>query len=118
MDAVGLGWDVKILDGLGHEDLEKLMALDVFPKFEIPSKSIKGKILDIEFEHPDCVLVVFPSGVGGFNVNYEKLSWSIEKFSALDWTGKPNSLSKEHVCWDIIYKTVEAVEKPLTISSP
>ncbi|KAK3195027.1 hypothetical protein Dsin_026337 [Dipteronia sinensis] len=117
MAAAGLGWDVKILDGLGHEDLEKLMGLDVFPKFEVPSKPVKGKIPGIEFEHPDCVLVVFPSGVGGFDVNYEKLSSSIEKFSALDWTGKPNSLSKEHVCWDIIYKTAEAVEKPLTISN-
>ncbi|TXG62677.1 hypothetical protein EZV62_009671 [Acer yangbiense] len=117
MAAAGLGWDVKILDGLGHEDLEKLMGLNVFPKFEVPSKPIKGKIPDIEFEHPDCVLVVFPSGVGEFDVNYEKLSSSIEKFSALDWIGKPNSLSKEHVCWDIIYKSAEAVEKPLTISN-
>ncbi|KAK4852610.1 hypothetical protein QYF36_025457 [Acer negundo] len=42
MAAAGLGWDVKILDGLGHKDLEKLMGLDVFPNFEVPSKPIKG----------------------------------------------------------------------------
>ncbi|KAK3212687.1 hypothetical protein Dsin_017393 [Dipteronia sinensis] len=64
--------DVKILDGLGHKDLEKLMGIGVFTKFEVPSKPIKGL---------------------------------------------PNSLSKEHVCWDIIYKTAEAVEKPLTVSN-
>ncbi|KAH7513603.1 hypothetical protein JRO89_XSUnG0170300 [Xanthoceras sorbifolium] len=117
MAAAELGWDVKIVDGLGNEDLKKLMGLDVFPKFEVPSKPIKGKIPEIEFEHPDCALVVFPSGVGGFDVSYEKLSSSIKEFTALDWTGKPNSLSKEHVCWDIIHRTAEAVEKPLTIAN-
>ncbi|KAK1588094.1 hypothetical protein Q3G72_019784 [Acer saccharum] len=113
MAAAGHGWDVKILDGLGHKDLEKLMRLDVFPKFEVPSEPIKGKIPDIEFEHPDCVLVVFPSRVGGFDVNYEKLSSSIEKFSALDWTGKPNSLSKEHKDYsvrEIVRKRRSAVD--------
>ncbi|KAK9266968.1 hypothetical protein L1049_012637 [Liquidambar formosana] len=115
MAAAGLGWDVKILEGLGYKDLEKLMGLHKYPEFRIPSRAVKGKFPDIEFEHPDCVLVVFPNGVGEFDVNYEKLSSAISEFSELEWKGKPNSLSKEHVCWDIIYRTAEAAKKPLTI---
>ncbi|XP_031269721.1 uncharacterized protein LOC116128168 [Pistacia vera] len=114
MAAAGLGWDVKILEGLGYKDLEKLMGLHIFPEFQIPSKPVKGKFPEIEFEHPDCVLVVFPSGSREFDVNYEKLSLLIKEFSVLDWKGKPNLLSEEHICWDIIYRTAEAVKKPLT----
>ena len=33
----------------------------------------------------------------------------------MEWKGKPNLLSKQHVCWDIIYRTAEAVKKPLVI---
>lgn len=112
--AAGLGWDVKILDGLGYKDLERLMGLHIFPEFQIPSKPVKGKIAEIEFEHPDCVLAVFPSGNNEFDVDYRELSSLIKEFSVLDWKGKPNQLSKEHVCWDIIYRTAEAVKKPLT----
>ncbi|PON56893.1 Nitroreductase [Trema orientale] len=115
--AAAIGWDVKLLDGLGFEDLKKLMGLEVYPEFQIPSRSIKGKLPLIEFEHPDCVLAVFPSGVGGFDVNYEELSSAVAEFSKLEWKGKPNLLSKEHICWDIIYRSAEAVKKPIEIEN-
>ncbi|XP_030468548.2 uncharacterized protein LOC115687208 [Syzygium oleosum] len=114
MAAAGLGWDVKLLDGLSHENVKRLMGLHVFPEFEIPSRPVKGKMVDIEFEHPDCALVVFPRGIGEFNVNYRELSSALSEFPRLEWKGKPNVLSKEHVCWDIIYRTAEAAKKPLT----
>ncbi|KAK6918545.1 Nitroreductase [Dillenia turbinata] len=113
--AAGLGWDVRILDGLAYKDLKRLMGLNVFPEFEIPSRPVKGKFPEIEFEHPDCVLVVFPNGVGDFDVDYQGLSLAISEFEKLEWKGKPNLLSKEHVCWDVIYRTSEAVKKPLTV---
>lgn len=115
MAAAGLGWDVKVLDSLGCEELKCLMGLHVFPEFEIPSKAVKGKIPEIEFEHPDCVLLVFPSGRSDFDVDYKELSSELLGFKKLEWKGKPNSLSKEHVCWDIIYRTAEVVKKPLTL---
>lgn len=115
MAAAELGWNVKLLDGLGYKDLQKLMGLEIFPEFQFPSKPIKGKIPEIEFEHPDCLLLVFPSGVSDFDLNYSKLSSAINEFSSLEWKGKPNLLSKEHVCWDVIYRTAEAVKKPLTV---
>lgn len=113
MAAAGLGWDVRILDGLGYEDLKKLMGLHIYKEFPIPSRPVKGKIPDIEFEHPDCVLAVFPSGSSELRVDYGEVSAAIAEFQKLEWKGKPNMLSKEHVCWDAIYRTAEAVEKPL-----
>ncbi|KAB1218981.1 hypothetical protein CJ030_MR3G015103 [Morella rubra] len=116
MAAAGLGWDVKLLDGLGYQELKKLMGLECFPDFKIPSRPIRGKFPEIEFEHPDCLLLVFRNGGGQqFDVNYEELSSWISEFSKLEWKGKPNSLSKEHICWDIIYRTAEAVKKPLNV---
>ncbi|XP_076900153.1 uncharacterized protein LOC143554228 [Bidens hawaiensis] len=115
MAAAGQGWDVKILDGLGHDELKKIMGLEVYPEFKIPSRTVKGKFEDMEFEHPDCLLLVFPNGIDKFDINYKDLSFELSKFSNLDWKGEPNSLSKEHVCWDIIYKTAEVVKKPLTL---
>nr|GEX25921.1 putative nitroreductase family protein [Tanacetum cinerariifolium] len=103
MAAAGLGWDVKLLDGLGHDELKKIMGLD------------EGIFDENESEHPDCLLLVFPNGTDKFDVNYKDLSSAISEFSKLDWKGEPNSLSKEHVYWDIIYKTAEAVKKPLTL---
>ncbi|KAL2892434.1 hypothetical protein RDABS01_008343 [Bienertia sinuspersici] len=113
MAAAALGWDVKLLDGLGFEDLEKLFGLESFPKLPIPSRPVKGKFPEIEFEHPDCVLAVFPNRAKEcFDVDFKNLSSKISKFSKLDWKGKPNALSKEHVVWDVIYRTSEAVKKP------
>ncbi|XP_062073671.1 uncharacterized protein LOC133777921 [Humulus lupulus] len=117
MAAAAIGWDVKLLDSLSHEDMKKLMGLEIFCEFQIPSRPIKGKLPLIEFEHPDCVIAVFPSGAGGFDVNYEELSSAIAEFSKLEWKGKPNLLSKEHICWDIIYRSAEAVKKPIEIES-
>ncbi|CAI8600750.1 unnamed protein product [Vicia faba] len=115
MAAAGLGWDVKLLDSLGFEEIKFLMGAHVFPEFKTPRRAVKGKIPEIEFEHPDCVMLVFPSGVSGFDLDYRELSDAMLEFSKLEWKGKPNSLSKEHVCWDVIYKTSEVVKKSLTL---
>lgn len=113
--AAGLGWDVKMLDGLGYHDLENLMGLGFFPEFKNPSRPVKGKFPEIEFEHPDCVLLVFPGWVREFNVDYKNLSSSLSELSTLGWKGKPNVLSKEHVIWDVIYRTAEAAKKQLAV---
>ena len=82
MAAAGLGWDVKLLDGLGYVELKKLFGLEVFPEFKFPSRPVKGKFPEIEFEHPDCLLLLFPNGIGKqFEVNYKELSSAISEFS-------------------------------------
>ncbi|KAL7121131.1 hypothetical protein ACP275_02G163900 [Erythranthe tilingii] len=111
MAAAGLGWDVRVLDGLGYEEIEKLMGLKNSREFSIPSRPVRGKMPEIEFEHPDCLLLVFPKNGGEFEIDYEKLKTSSSEFSDLEWSGKQNILSKEHLCWDIIYRTAEAVKK-------
>ncbi|KAF9610073.1 hypothetical protein IFM89_019913, partial [Coptis chinensis] len=84
-----LGWDVKVLDGLGYSDLEKLMGLDYFPTLQIPSRPVKGKLPEIEFEHPDCVIVVFPNDSKEFSVDYKSLSSLItESLSELEWIAR------------------------------
>ncbi|CAM8899588.1 unnamed protein product [Rhodiola kirilowii] len=115
MAAAELGWDVKMLDGLGFKDLERLMGLHIYNEFKIPSKPVKGSFPEMEFEHPDCVLLVFPNGTTDFDVDYVKLGEAIAQFPELEWKGKPNILSKEHICWDMIYRTSENVKKPLVI---
>lgn len=114
MAAAELGWDVKLLDGLGFHDLEKLMGFESFPKLKIPSRPVKGKFPEIEFEHPDCVLAVFPRGEERFGVDFRSMSSWASEFMKLDWKGKCNSLSKEHIIWDIIYRTADGVKKPLS----
>ncbi|KAJ0229897.1 hypothetical protein HA466_0312660 [Hirschfeldia incana] len=101
-----LGWELKLLDGLGSDDLKVLMGLPESP--------------EIESEHPDCLLLVFPKGGASdvINIDYKGISSAIrEEFNTLEWKGSPNVLSKEHLCWDIIYKTAEAVKKPSLIST-
>lgn len=105
--AAELGWDLKLLDGLGSDDLNVLMGLT------------KGEFLEIESEHLDCLLLVFPKGGARdvINIDYQGISSAIrEGFNTLEWKGSPNLLSKEHLCWDIIYKTAEAVKKSPLIS--
>ncbi|XP_048637796.1 uncharacterized protein LOC106404272 isoform X2 [Brassica napus] len=102
-----LGWELKLLDGLGSDDLNVLMNLP-----EVP---------EIESEHPDCLLLVFPKGGGRdvvINIDYKGIASAIrEGFTSLEWKGTPNVLSKEHLCWDIIHKTAEAVKKPSLVSN-
>ncbi|KAL9245280.1 hypothetical protein vseg_018951 [Gypsophila vaccaria] len=114
--AAGLGWDVKLMDGFGFGELESLMGLGTRGEFVVPDRPVKGRFPEVEFEHPDCVLAVFPyEGGSGFEVDYTRLSERVREFSRLEWKGEPNRLSKEHIVWDVIYKTSEAVKKPLSV---
>ncbi|CAA6656211.1 unnamed protein product [Spirodela intermedia] len=110
--ARALGWDARLLDGLGCTDLSNLFGLGMGTSSPHPPEQLPSRPL-----HPDCVLLVFPAGLAAgseFSVDYASLSGEISKLRSLDWFGSPNALSKDHVCWDIIYKTAEAVEKPTT----
>ncbi|EOA39893.1 hypothetical protein CARUB_v10008571mg [Capsella rubella] len=110
--AAELGWHLKLLDAFGADDLKRLMGL---PDFHFPSAKGKGHLPEIEFEHPDCLLLVFPYGTGDIHLDYLGICSAIRDFPTLDWIGKPNVLSREHLCWDVIYTTAKAVEKPSSI---
>ncbi|OAY85984.1 hypothetical protein ACMD2_12159 [Ananas comosus] len=115
--AAALGWDARLLDGLSHADLEALISVPQTyppPPVQLPDRPVRGKLPWIEAQHPDCALLIFPAGTNPA-VDYCALrSVLASKFSSLRWLGKPNSLSREHVCWNVIYETAEAIKKPPT----
>ncbi|XP_072954280.1 uncharacterized protein [Typha angustifolia] len=114
ISAAALGWDARLLDGLSHDDLEVMIGVRHSyppPSGELPSRPVRGNFPWIEAQHPDCVLLLFPAGAEP-DVDYSALSSALRKFPSLEWLGKPNSLSKDHVCWDVIYRTAEAIKKP------
>ncbi|KAK8939872.1 hypothetical protein KSP40_PGU014106 [Platanthera guangdongensis] len=81
----------------------------------LPDRPVRGRFPWIESQHPDCPLLLFPFGAQP-SIDYQSLSSTISRFSSLKWIGNPTSLSKDHVYWDIIYRTAQATKKPLTVS--
>eukprot|EP01018_Ginkgo_biloba_P036027 Gb_36254 [translate_table: standard] len=121
--AAVLGWDTRLIDGLGNHELELLFGLARQKPITIPNKPVKGYFPELEQEHADCLIAVFPSkNLGGsqseLSIDYKLLSSVISRMANIEWKGCPNALSKEHVFWDIIYRTAEIVKKPLTDNEP
>ncbi|CAL4942341.1 unnamed protein product [Urochloa decumbens] len=112
--AAALGWDAKVLDGLSYEDLGRLVGVEKgspagMPE-ELPDKVIKGNAPWVERQHPDCAVLLFPAGSEP-EVNYGRMSEALRRIDELDWVGKANALSKDHVVWDVIYRTAAEVKK-------
>lgn len=121
--AAVLGWDTRLIDDLGSEQLDILLGLAGQKEVAITERPVKGYMPEIEREHADCLLAVFPGQVSGWpqpelRIDHESLSSVISRFRGIEFKGRPNELSKEHVCWDIIYRTADAVKKPLTEIEP
>ncbi|KAH9318023.1 hypothetical protein KI387_019792, partial [Taxus chinensis] len=128
MAAAVLGWDTRLIDGIGHRELEILLGLAGQKEVAVPDRPLKGYMPELEQEHADCLIAVFPakspsgfsSGAnisGGssldFRIDYGFLSSVISRLEGIEFKGRPNALSKEHVCWDIIYRTANAAKKPM-----
>ena len=93
--AAGLGWQTRIQDDLGGDELALLM----------------GTFLDhdAEPEEPDVLMAL-----GQFEgaVNEEGLPRDqVLTFNSLDWQGSPNQLSRSHVEWGMD-EIAEAARKP------
>lgn len=106
--AAGLGWQTRLIDDLGAEEMRLLMGL---PAEHGP-----------ESEHPDCLVAIFPrtettsaSIPTSTSVSAPQLHTdSITAFATLDWQGEPNVLSPSHVPWPIIDHVAAATGKPMT----
>ncbi|KAF7077581.1 hypothetical protein CFC21_082118 [Triticum aestivum] len=115
--AATLGWDARLLDGLSDQDLGRLVGVDKGCPAPAPADKIKmvsgkkGPAPWVERQHPDCALLLFPAGSEEPEVDYGRMSDALREFDELEWVGKANALSKDHVVWDVIYKTAEAVKK-------
>ena len=96
--AAGLGWEAMLLDGMGTEDLARLLGV------EDPRGAEK--------EHPDCLLAIHPQGTV-LSVDTLPVS-TVAAFAGLPWIGRPNLLSPRHVDWPIIDEVEEATSQPVT----
>jgi len=93
--AAGLGWQVKILDSLGRDELALLMGT--------------FRDHDAEPEEPDVLMAVGSSAVDVSAAStLERNSLS---FRSLHWHGRPNRLSESHVDWGV-EEVAEAARKP------
>jgi SagB-type dehydrogenase family enzyme len=106
--AATLGWNMALLDGLEQNTVALLLGTHRTDDFA-----------DVEPEHPDCLVVIWPSGT----VRDEALGVSggkkevplfldsdvVKDLAGGTWHGKANRLSREHgVHWDIIDDAAEA----------
>ena len=100
--AAGLGWRVELMDAVSSEDVASL--LGIFAE------------TGPEAEHPDCLAVVRPAG--GTGACGPLPSAVGHAFRGLDWRGKANQLSPDHVDWSIIDDAAAATSKPPAPASP
>jgi SagB-type dehydrogenase family enzyme len=94
--AAAIGWEARLLDDPGSEELALLFG-------------VAGQ-LGPEAEEPDCLVAVFPRGNGGdrFALNRD----AVREFASLHWQGKPSRLSPSHRDWMIIDSVAMACRKP------
>jgi SagB-type dehydrogenase family enzyme len=98
------GWSLRMLPGPSDEDVAGLLGLE------------HGDCEPVEREHPDLLAVV---GAGVSQCDPGQLgSWSPEpvqdELRALEWSGRPNRLSREHHDWPILEVAARATAKPPT----
>ena len=95
--AAGLGWNARLLDDLGSEELASLMG------------TFQGH--DAEKEDPDCLILISPHDE---TVKANGLPGDpITAFRSLEWLGNPNHLSPSHVDWGMD-AIADAARKPPT----
>ena len=95
-----LGWDIKYLNAISDEEIEKMLGFD------------KTSFVENEEEYAECLLFVYPKDKKEIPLSVPNSV--INLFEELEFKGTPNRLSKEHVRWDIIYETAEYLKKPKT----
>jgi len=98
--AAGLGWEVRLLEGVVDAELAVLLG----------AHAQTG----VEAEHADCLMAVFP-GRTKFTVEQQR-AFAIpqavhEELRAANWFGVPNRLSGDHHPWPVIDEVAAATEK-------
>jgi nitroreductase len=91
------GWKITYLNALSDNELEKISGFH------------QTAWKEHEKEEPDLLCFVYPHEVK--NVSHTLPSLVITALSELSFKGTPNQLSREHVNWDIIYKTAHYAQK-------
>jgi len=94
--AAGLGWQTRLLDDLGTDQMETLLGV-TDPRGAEP-------------EHPDCLVAVFPQ-----RAQFQQWTLAegiLDYFYPIAWQGQPNVLSPSHVEWRWAEAAEEIVRKP------
>ncbi|MBI1826957.1 MAG: SagB/ThcOx family dehydrogenase [Planctomycetes bacterium] len=104
LSAAHLGWQVRWLDGLGDDDLRRLLGLNRESDFA-----------DAESEHPDLLAVVIPQRDIAPIVPRIPSTSVIDQIAGASWLGKANRLSHEHVDWEWVKIALEACVKPRNV---
>jgi len=94
------GWRLTCLTGLSDEDVEVILGLRHTP-FPL-----------LDEEHPDLVGWVHPGTLP--HIPQSLPGDVVTAFEGIRFDGRPNVLSREHVNWEIIYRTAELSRKPST----
>ena len=85
MAAGGLGWQTRLLDDLGTDELALLMGT--------------FRDHDAEREEPDMLIACVPDKRASNETSLSEVS--VLSFESLAWQGRPNQLSRSHVEWGI-----------------
>lgn len=94
--AAGLGWRARLVQDIGTRDIGRLIGLA--DTADHPSS---------EAEYPDCLVSLGPTE------DEPRLgAVPFARFDDLPWAGTPNDLSPNHLDWEAIEVTAEAVRKP------
>ncbi len=94
------GWRLAHLDALSDRAVQTVLGLD---RADYPA---------LDEEHPDLLCWVHAGGSQHFDLGLP--NDLVAAFARLEFQGRPNVLSPEHITWEIIYKTAGQGRKPAT----
>ncbi len=97
--AASLGWQTRMLDAAGDQDVAALLGLDRDADASLAER-----------EEPDCLLWV---GSG----ELPAVDGLLAAARTAHWSGRPNRLSTEHVQWPDIERAHDATRKPQTVQA-
>ncbi len=98
------GWRLTCLTGLADEAVEAVLGLR------------RTRFLPQEEEHPDLLCLVHSGGRGSMPQTLP--AELVAEFARIEFAGRPNPLSREHVDWEIIGRAAELSRKPATVDTP
>jgi SagB-type dehydrogenase family enzyme len=99
-----IGWRLTGLGELADGEVEAILGLN------------RTQFPPLDEEHPDLLCFVHP--IDKTLPHTGLPAELIAAFAGLDIEGRPNGLSREHVNWEIIYRTAERGRKPATAPQP
>jgi SagB-type dehydrogenase family enzyme len=106
--AAVLGWEARLVEAPGEDDVAALLGLD--------REDDHAALSPADREHPDALVVVGPRG--GLDEAARRLEDGLDALRAAvregHWTGVPNRLSPTHVEWPAIDDVARATAKPRT----